>query len=72
MLKMKISDLTSTHMNYIVFASLSSTKILLICSWKSIFVVPNSGCSLVRLKCWSGGPEIGGSNPLIPTNENHQ
>ena len=27
----------------------------------------NSGCSLVRLKCWSGGPEIGGSNPLIPT-----
>ena len=26
-----------------------------------------SGCSLVRLKCWSGGPEIGGSNPLIPT-----
>ena len=31
------------------------------------FYVKNSGCSLVRLKCWSGGPEIGGSNPLIPT-----
>ena len=26
-----------------------------------------SGCSLVRLKCSSGGREIGGSNPLIPT-----
>ena len=27
----------------------------------------HSGRSLVRLKCWSGGPEIGGSNPLAPT-----
>ena len=26
-----------------------------------------SGCSLVRLKCASGGREIGGSNPLTPT-----
>jgi len=33
-----------------------------------IFVESFSGCSLVQLKCWSGGPEIGGSNPLIPTN----
>ena len=26
-----------------------------------------SGCSLVRLKCASGGRESGGSNPLTPT-----
>ena len=29
--------------------------------------ISNSGCSLVRLKCASGGREIGGSNPLTPT-----
>lgn len=27
----------------------------------------HTGCSLVRLKCASGGREIGGSNPLTPT-----
>lgn len=26
-----------------------------------------AGCSSARLECWSGGPEAGGSNPLIPT-----
>lgn len=31
------------------------------------FFVVLTGCSLVRLKCWSGGPESVGSNPAIPT-----
>jgi hypothetical protein len=26
-----------------------------------------TGCGAVWLACWSGGPEVGGSNPLSPT-----
>lgn len=33
----------------------------------SVCFILNSGCSLVRLKCASGGRESGGSNPLTPT-----
>ncbi len=36
---------------------------------KILLYISFSGRSLARLKCWSGGPEIGGSNPLAPTNK---
>ena len=26
-----------------------------------------AGCSSVRLECWSGGPKVAGSSPVIPT-----
>lgn len=31
------------------------------------FAQRNTGCSSVRLECASGGREVAGSNPVIPT-----
>ena len=30
-------------------------------------IIAFTGCGAVWLACWSGGPEVGGSNPLSPT-----
>ena len=37
----------------------------------SIFAsrIQKAGCSSVRLECWSGGPKVAGSSPVIPTKE---
>lgn len=37
----------------------------------SIFAsrIQTAGCSSVRLECWSGGPKVAGSSPVIPTKE---
>ena len=44
-----------------VHGCLSSPKI------SCTFAQRNTGCSSVRLECASGGREVAGSNPVIPT-----
>jgi hypothetical protein len=38
--------------------------------WSSRYYNFNSGCSVARLARHAGGVEVGGSNPLTPTNQN--